>query len=94
MPKSRAFRLSTFFLVAQAVSLFVAPHLSAAFKNVAQGDKPPSPNIFGLRWQWEQFQEPSGVNDISVLQPENYMLTLQPDGIAVIQADCNMVQMT
>lgn len=49
--------------------------------------------IIGITWQWEEFQEPSGVNSFTVLNPESYTLTLQPDGIAAIQADCNQVQL-
>lgn len=42
MPISRAMRVCLLLLMAQSLSLFVTPHLSAAFKNVGQGDRPPA----------------------------------------------------
>lgn len=48
-------------------------------------------NIVGITWQWESFQDTAGENNIVVPRPENYTLTLQPDGTAAIQADCNQV---
>jgi heat shock protein HslJ len=47
--------------------------------------------IMGLTWQWEAFQDTAGVNDLTVPDPENYTLTLNDDGTASIQADCNQV---
>ncbi len=56
----------------------------------AQGEKPPSPNIFSLKWGWEQFQDQAGVNDITVSNPENYELILWTDGAFNFKADCNV----
>jgi heat shock protein HslJ len=42
-------------------------------------------------WQWEAFQDTAGINDITVSDPEKYTLTLNQDGTANIQADCNQV---
>jgi putative lipoprotein len=47
-----------------------------------------------VTWQWEQFQDTAGVNDIQVTTPEQFTLTLMPDGTAAIQADCNRVSWT
>jgi heat shock protein HslJ len=56
----------------------------------AQAEKPPSPNIFSLKWQWEQFQDQAEVNDITVSNPENYELILWTDGTFNFKADCNV----
>ncbi|MGW8318410.1 MAG: META domain-containing protein [Candidatus Promineifilaceae bacterium] len=47
--------------------------------------------IIGTTWQWEQFQDTSGENNVFVPEPSSYTLTLQPDGTAAIRADCNQV---
>ena len=47
--------------------------------------------IVGTTWQWSAFQDTAGINDITVPDPENYTLTLNNDGTANIQADCNHV---
>jgi len=56
----------------------------------AQAEKPPSPNIFSLKWLWEQFQDQAEVNDITVSNPENYELILWTDGTFNFKADCNV----
>ncbi len=56
----------------------------------AQAEKPPSPNIFSLKWQWEEFQDQAEVNDITVSNPENYELILWTDGTYNFKADCNV----
>ena len=50
--------------------------------------------IVGPTWQWEAFQDTAEVNDLTVPDPENYTLTLNDDGTASIQADCNLVTWT
>ena len=50
--------------------------------------------IVGTTWQWEAFQDTAEVNDLTVPDPENYTLTLNEDGTASIQADCNQVTWT
>ena len=46
-------------------------------------------DIIGKTWQWVEFQDTAGVNDITVDQPDKYTLTLQADGQYTVQADCN-----
>jgi heat shock protein HslJ len=50
-----------------------------------------SNEIVGQTWQWEAFQDTADINSITVPDPENYTLTLNKDGTASIQADCNQV---
>ena len=50
-----------------------------------------SDGIVGPTWQWEAFQDTAEINDLTVPEPENYTLTLNEDGTASIQADCNQV---
>jgi heat shock protein HslJ len=50
-----------------------------------------SNEIVGTTWQWEAFQDTADINSITVPDPENYTLTLNKDGTASIQADCNLV---
>ena len=47
--------------------------------------------IVGPTWQWEEFQDTAEINSLTVPDPENYTLTLNDDGTASIQADCNQV---
>jgi heat shock protein HslJ len=47
--------------------------------------------VVGTTWQWEAFQDTAGINDITVSDPEKYTLTINQDGTANIQADCNQV---
>ena len=63
---------------------------STIIGEAAQAEKPPSPNIFSLKWQWEQFQDQAEVNDITVSNPENYELILWTDSTYNFKADCNM----
>jgi heat shock protein HslJ len=61
------------------------------------GDEPSGEtavDIVGGTWLWQAFKDQAGVNDIMVPDPENYTLTLMPDGTASIKADCNMVSWT
>jgi heat shock protein HslJ len=48
-------------------------------------------SIIGITWQWDAFKDSAGENDVDVANPENYTLTLNEDGNASIQADCNQV---
>ncbi len=50
--------------------------------------------LVGATWQWQAFQDTAEVNDLTVPDPENYTLTLLPDGTATLQADCNRVSWT
>jgi heat shock protein HslJ len=51
-------------------------------------------SIIGITWQWDAFKDSAGTNDVDVANPENYTLTLNEDGTASIQADCNQVTWT
>ncbi|MFN2187547.1 MAG: META domain-containing protein, partial [Candidatus Promineifilaceae bacterium] len=53
--------------------------------------QPSEVDIVGTTWYWRAFQDTAEVNDFSVKDPASYSLTLQPDGGAAIQADCNQV---
>ena len=50
--------------------------------------------ILGTRWQWTQLTETQPASQSVVPDPENYVLVLNEDGSANIQADCNQVQWT
>ncbi len=50
--------------------------------------------IVGETWLWQEFQDTAEQNDVTVPNPNNYSLTLMPDGTAAIQADCNQVSWT
>ena len=54
-----------------------------------QGEE--SESIIGTTWQWQAFEDSAGENNITVSNPESYTLTLNEDGTASIQADCNQV---
>jgi len=48
----------------------------------------------GTTWKWQEFQDTADVNNVTVPNPDNYTLTLNADGTASIQADCNQVSWT
>lgn len=50
--------------------------------------------LVGTTWQWVEFQDTADENNVNVSAPENYTLTLNEDGTANIQADCNQVNWT
>ena len=50
--------------------------------------------ILGIQWQWTQLTETQPASQSVVPDPENYVLVLNGDGSANIQADCNQVQWT
>jgi heat shock protein HslJ len=51
-------------------------------------------SITGIMWQWAELTETEPASQSVVPNPENYVLTLNEDGMASIKADCNMVQWT
>ena len=51
-------------------------------------------SITGIQWQWAQMTETEPASQSVVPDPENYVLVLNKDGSANIQADCNQVQWT
>ena len=50
--------------------------------------------IIGIQWQWAELTETEPASQSVVPDPENYVLVLNEDGSANIQADCNQVQWT
>jgi heat shock protein HslJ len=47
-------------------------------------------DIIGTTWQWIRFDDTAELANITVPDPENYTLTLWPDGSFNFQADCNV----
>lgn len=60
---------------------------------LSQIEHKPDPRLIGTLWQWESHTT-DGEETIVVPDQENYTLTLQADGMATIQADCNRVNWT
>ncbi len=60
---------------------------------LSQIEHKPDPRLIDTLWQWESHTT-DGEETIVVPDPENYTLTLQADGMATIQADCNRVNWT
>ena len=50
--------------------------------------------ILGIRWEWTQLIETEPASQSVVADSENYVLVLNADGSANIQADCNQLQWT
>jgi heat shock protein HslJ len=50
--------------------------------------------ILGIQWQWTQLIETQPASQSVIEHSENYVLVLNADGSANIQADCNQVQWT
>jgi heat shock protein HslJ len=48
------------------------------------------PDIVGIVWEWQRFDDAAGQNDIVVIYPPAYRLELLPDGQFNIKADCNV----
>jgi heat shock protein HslJ len=48
-----------------------------------------APDIVGIVWEWQRFDDAAGQNDIVVIYPPNYRLELRSDGLH-IKADCNL----
>jgi heat shock protein HslJ len=49
-----------------------------------------SPDIVGIVWEWQRFDDATGQNDIVVIYPPSYRLELLSDGQFNIKADCNL----
>ena len=52
------------------------------------------PDLAGILWKWEAYNDEGGETHIPVDDPDSYTLVLQPDGEAQIQADCNQISWT
>ena len=52
------------------------------------------PELVGVQWQWEEFQDTTGINSFDVPDPNDYKILFNADGTANIKADCNMVGAT
>jgi heat shock protein HslJ len=50
--------------------------------------------ILDIQWQWTQLIETQPASQSVIADSENYVLVLNEDGSANIQADCNQVQWT
>ena len=50
--------------------------------------------ILGIRWEWTQLIETQPASQSVIADSENYVLILNADGSANIQADCNQLQWT
>jgi heat shock protein HslJ len=50
--------------------------------------------ILDIQWQWTQLVETQPASQSVIADSENYVLVLNADGSANIQADCNQVQWT
>jgi heat shock protein HslJ len=46
--------------------------------------------LIGAVWQWTGFTDPAGAGDLTVEDPESYLLLFLPDGAYSIKADCNI----
>ncbi len=65
------------------------------FANGGAAPMPTEPTqLTDITWQWTEFQDTAGVNNIAVPNPESYTIIFRPDGALNIQADCNVVQGT
>jgi heat shock protein HslJ len=47
-------------------------------------------DIVGTTWEWARFDDTADLNNIVVPNPEDYTLTLWPDGTFSFRADCNV----
>jgi heat shock protein HslJ len=48
------------------------------------------PDIVGVVWKWERFNDTAGRDDVVVDASAKYTLRLLPDGTYQVQADCNL----
>jgi heat shock protein HslJ len=46
--------------------------------------------LIGSVWQWTGFTSPDGAGDLTIDDPESYLLLFLPDGDYSIKADCNI----
>lgn len=46
--------------------------------------------LAGKVWQWTDFEDSAGLNDLTVENPESYLLIFQTDGSFTLRADCNV----
>lgn len=75
--------------------LTTASGSSATFVNTGPVETPGAPaggELVGTVWQWTEFQDTAGLNDLTVPNPEDYLLTFMPDGSFAVKADCNVGQ--
>ncbi len=76
-------------LAAMAVAI-LAVALAACSGQPAASEPP----VVGTTWQWQRFDRKAEGDSIAAANPESYTLTLQEDGTAAIQADCNQLSWT
>ncbi len=67
--------------------------VAAAEPVILGGEQTPeaAADIAGIVWQWTEFQDTAGKNNIVVDNPENYTIAFLADNQVNIKADCNVV---
>ncbi len=50
---------------------------------------PAAPEFVGVTWNWEEFIDNAGVQNVKVADPANYTVTFAEDGTVAMKADCN-----
>jgi heat shock protein HslJ len=51
-----------------------------------------NPDITGIVWNLEHFTDKEVLHNIVIDEPDNFTLTLLPDGVYQVKADCNLMQ--
>lgn len=72
------------------VTFRIGAAVDAGDGEMAEIEMAPTDEIIGVTWQWTEFQDTAGINDLVIENPENYQLVLWPDGAYSVQADCNI----
>jgi heat shock protein HslJ len=65
--------------------------LIVVFSFASCDGKTPTEPITEITWQWASLSETQPASQSVTPDPENYTLTLSPDGTLNIKADCNIV---
>ena len=50
---------------------------------------PAAPEFVGVTWNWEDFIDNTGAQNVKVADPANYTVTFAEDGTVAMKADCN-----
>ncbi len=74
-----------------AVTMTTSDGSSATFINAGPVESPAGDDaLIGTVWQWTDFRDTAELNDLTVENPEAYLLTFLPDGAFTVKADCNV----
>ena len=74
-----------------AVTMTTADGGSATFINAGPVESPAGDDaLVGTVWQWTDFQDTAELNDLTIENPEAYLVTFLPDGAFTVKADCNV----